>query len=199
MASKFLKLADKDIYVTRIRVECGQTTRSKPQWLRKGFGTRVGPPLLHSAVVPARYRASGKDPEASTGCKNCRRSNGTGHMARCGKSTFGDSDGYAAAFGDANINLTITGVGDFKAELTWLKLDNLDVYRYRCSQRGIGIAKSCRASPIFRCPPPRSSSPFPSAGQLSQQADLPFEPATLSCTVVASECISDRAAGANGV
>jgi AraC-like DNA-binding protein len=41
--------------------------------------------------------------------------------------TFGDPDGYAAGFGDARINLTITGAGDFKTRLTRLKLRDLEV------------------------------------------------------------------------
>ncbi len=39
------------------------------------------------------------------------------------------SDAYAAGFGDARINLTITGAGVFKARLTRLKLKDLEVYR----------------------------------------------------------------------
>ena len=51
-------------------------------------------------------------------------------MAEGGTLTFSDPDGYAAAFGDVCVNLTITGAGDFKARLTWLKLQHLEVYRY---------------------------------------------------------------------
>jgi AraC-like DNA-binding protein len=50
-------------------------------------------------------------------------------MAENGTLTFSDPDGYAAGFGDAHINLTITGAGDFKARLTRLKLKDLEVYR----------------------------------------------------------------------
>ena len=50
-------------------------------------------------------------------------------MAANGTLTFSDPDGYAAGFGDAHINLTITGAGDFKARLTRLKLKDLEVYR----------------------------------------------------------------------
>jgi AraC-like DNA-binding protein len=45
--------------------------------------------------------------------------------------TFSDPDGYAAAFGDARINLTITGAGDFTARLTRLKLQHLELYLCR--------------------------------------------------------------------
>jgi AraC-like DNA-binding protein len=50
-------------------------------------------------------------------------------MAENGTLTFSDPDGYAAGFGDARVNLTITGAGDFKARLTRLKLKDLDIYR----------------------------------------------------------------------
>ena len=49
-------------------------------------------------------------------------------MSERGTQTFGDPDGYAAAFGDARVNLTIMGAGDFTARLTRLKLQHLEVY-----------------------------------------------------------------------
>jgi AraC-like DNA-binding protein len=49
-------------------------------------------------------------------------------MAEGGTFKFSDPDGYAAAFGDACVNLTITGSGDFTARLTRLKLRHLEVY-----------------------------------------------------------------------
>ncbi len=50
-------------------------------------------------------------------------------MAKSVALTFSDPDGYAAAFDDIRINLTITGSGDFKARLTRLKLQHLEVHR----------------------------------------------------------------------
>jgi AraC-like DNA-binding protein len=50
-------------------------------------------------------------------------------MAEGGLLTFTDPDGYATAFSDARVNLTITGAGDLEAELTRLKLSHLQVYR----------------------------------------------------------------------
>jgi AraC-like DNA-binding protein len=50
-------------------------------------------------------------------------------MADGGTQTFTDPDGYAAAIGDTRLNLTITGAGDFKAELIWLQLKHLKIYR----------------------------------------------------------------------
>jgi AraC-like DNA-binding protein len=49
-------------------------------------------------------------------------------MAEGGSFTFSDPDGYAAAFGDTRINITITDAGDFKARMTRLKLKHLEVY-----------------------------------------------------------------------
>jgi AraC-like DNA-binding protein len=48
-------------------------------------------------------------------------------MSERGTQTFGDPDDYAAAFGDARVNLTIMGAGDFTARLTRLKLRHLEV------------------------------------------------------------------------
>lgn len=52
-------------------------------------------------------------------------------MAEGATLTFSDPDGYAAAFGDTRVSLTITGAGDFNAQLTRLKLNHLEVYRCR--------------------------------------------------------------------
>jgi AraC-like DNA-binding protein len=50
-------------------------------------------------------------------------------MAEGGVLTFSDPDAYAAAFGDTRIDLTITAAGGFKAQLTWLHLKDIRVYR----------------------------------------------------------------------
>ncbi len=52
-------------------------------------------------------------------------------MVEGGTIRFRDPDGYAAAFGDICVNLTITGAGDFEARLTRLHLQHLEVYRCR--------------------------------------------------------------------
>jgi AraC-like DNA-binding protein len=52
-------------------------------------------------------------------------------MAEGGIFTFSDPDGYAAAFGDIRLNLTITGAGDFRAQLTLVKLRHLEFYQCR--------------------------------------------------------------------
>lgn len=52
-------------------------------------------------------------------------------MAEGGTLTFGDPDRYVTALGDARVNLTITGAGDFWAQLTWLRFNQLEIYRCR--------------------------------------------------------------------
>jgi AraC-like DNA-binding protein len=42
---------------------------------------------------------------------------------------FSDPDHYAAGFGDASLNLTITGAGAFQAQMTCLKLQHMKIYR----------------------------------------------------------------------
>jgi AraC-like DNA-binding protein len=49
-------------------------------------------------------------------------------MSERGTQTFDDPDDYAAAFGEACVNLTIMGARDFTARLTRLKLQHLEVY-----------------------------------------------------------------------
>lgn len=51
-------------------------------------------------------------------------------MVETGTLTFGDPDAYAAAISDARVKLTITGAGVFKARLTRLKLEHLEIYQY---------------------------------------------------------------------
>ncbi|WP_375778591.1 helix-turn-helix domain-containing protein [Bradyrhizobium sp. ma5] len=50
-------------------------------------------------------------------------------MADGSTQTFTDPDGYAAAIGDARLNLTMTGAGAFRAEITSLQLQHLKLYR----------------------------------------------------------------------
>ncbi len=59
-------------------------------------------------------------------------------MVQRGTLTFSDPGGYARAFGAANVSLTICSGGDFRAQLTWLKLQHLEVYR--CTERLARIA-----------------------------------------------------------
>jgi AraC-like DNA-binding protein len=81
-------------------------------------------------------------------------------MSERGTQTFGDPEGYAAAFGDARVNLTIMGGGDFTARLTRLKLQHLEVYWCRESlpriayislppERVVLSFPIGRASPLF--------------------------------------------------
>jgi AraC-like DNA-binding protein len=50
-------------------------------------------------------------------------------MAERGILTFADPEDYVAGFGDVRVNLTITGAGNFTAELTRIKLKYLEIFR----------------------------------------------------------------------
>jgi len=49
-------------------------------------------------------------------------------MAEGGTLLFGEPDEYAAAFGDAHLELTVASAGAFEARLTRLRLNQLEVY-----------------------------------------------------------------------
>jgi AraC-like DNA-binding protein len=53
----------------------------------------------------------------------------TKRMSANGTATFTNPNDYQAGIGDANVNLVVTGGGDFKARLTWLNLRDLHVLR----------------------------------------------------------------------
>ena len=73
--------------------------------------------------------------------------------------TFGDPDDYAAAFGDARINLTITGAGNFTARLTRLTLQHLELYLCRESLPRIAYI-SLPPEPIIISFPVGTASPI---------------------------------------
>jgi AraC-like DNA-binding protein len=50
-------------------------------------------------------------------------------MAENGTATFADPDDYQTGIRDANVNVIVTGGGDFNARLTWLNLRRLHVLR----------------------------------------------------------------------
>ena len=52
-------------------------------------------------------------------------------MTASGTAVFTNPDDYGAGLGDASVDLVLTGPGDFKAHLTWLKLRHLHVFRGR--------------------------------------------------------------------
>jgi AraC-like DNA-binding protein len=76
-------------------------------------------------------------------------------MPERGTQRFDDPDDYAAAFGDARVNLTIMGAGDFTARLTRLKLQHLEVYWCRESLSRIAY---------ISLPPERVALSFPISG-----------------------------------
>jgi AraC-like DNA-binding protein len=57
--------------------------------------------------------------------------NETMRMTGSGTATFTNTDDYQAGIGDANVKLVLTGRGDLKGRLTWLKLRHLHVLRGR--------------------------------------------------------------------
>jgi AraC-like DNA-binding protein len=69
-------------------------------------------------------------------------------MAEGGVLTFGDPDSYAAAIDGTRIDLTTTSPGDFKAQLTWLHLEHIRVYRCSENLSRIGYV-SLSPEPIF--------------------------------------------------
>jgi hypothetical protein len=76
-------------------------------------------------------------------------------MADGGTLSFTDPDRYASAIDDARLKVTITGAGDFKAQLTWLTLQHLKIYRCCESLSRIGyISLSPR---LWSACPPGSS------------------------------------------
>jgi hypothetical protein len=110
-------------------------------------------------------------------------------MAEGGTVTFRDPDGYAAAFGDARVNLTTTGAGDFKAQLTRLKLQHLQTYR--CRERLPRIAYiSLSSARVFVS--------FPWASKRPCSAALPCGTGTWFFTAAGSTCINGPRAHANG-
>ena len=58
-----------------------------------------------------------------------RASSETERMAKNGTAMFATPDDYQAAVGVANVNLVVTGGGDFNARLTWLNLNCLHALR----------------------------------------------------------------------
>ena len=78
-------------------------------------------------------------------------------MATSGTAVATDPDDCRAAISDASINLVLTGPGDFKARLTWLKLAHLHAFRGRESVPRIAYLSFARAR-IFVSFPLTSSS-----------------------------------------
>ena len=50
-------------------------------------------------------------------------------MANIGTATFTTTEEYQAGFGGMSVDLTLTGSGDFKARLTWVKLGHVNLLR----------------------------------------------------------------------
>jgi AraC-like DNA-binding protein len=92
-------------------------------------------------------------------------------MAESGTRTFSDADGYAAAFGDARIDLTVTGSGNFEARLTRLKLNQLEVCRC-CETLPRIVYISLPAEQIFLSFPLGTTSSLVSDGFALRNGDI---------------------------
>ena len=82
-------------------------------------------------------------------------------MAESSTIVYGDPDDYAARFGDIHVNLTITGAGEFKARLTRLKLEHLEI---------CGLRESLPRIAYISLPPEQIYLSFP-AGKVSPIVD----------------------------
>jgi hypothetical protein len=65
-------------------------------------------------------------------------------MAQRGTQIFSDPSAYASALGETRLSLAISHGGDFKAQVTWLKLATLEIYRCRESLPRIAYVASAR-------------------------------------------------------
>jgi AraC-like DNA-binding protein len=59
------------------------------------------------------------------------RTNATGRPGKLGRTAFADPSDFERAFDRANLRLTVTGSGEFKARLTWLCFRHLHVLHAR--------------------------------------------------------------------
>ena len=127
------------------RSPCRQTTGWLPElhgphWSRVPAPTGMHPQWTCHAPTKFRSCIAESHQFLDAGCLGETQNHGRknrppvrrdGHMAERDTHTYSNPDDYAAAFGDARVNLTITGAGDFAARLTRLKLQHLEVYSCR--------------------------------------------------------------------
>ena len=118
------------------------------------------------------------------------RSNEMERMAENGTATFANPDDYQAGIGDAGVNLIVTGGGDFKARLTWLRL------------RRFHVLRGCENLPriaFISLSPAQVSISFPtSADPPYHMADLDCSSATSCFAAAVRECICGPMEKANG-
>jgi AraC-like DNA-binding protein len=80
-------------------------------------------------------------------------------MSASGIAVFTNPDDYLAGISETNFNLVLTGPGDFKARLTWLKLDHLQIFRGRENLARVAYM-SLEPTRIFVSFPLSSTSPL---------------------------------------
>jgi AraC-like DNA-binding protein len=93
-------------------------------------------------------------------------------MADGGTLSFTDPDRYASAIDDARLKVTITGAGDFKAQLTWLTLQHLKIYRCCESLSRIGYISLSPRQTFLSFPIKATSAIF--SGFSVQNGDIIF-------------------------
>jgi AraC-like DNA-binding protein len=81
-------------------------------------------------------------------------------MTASGTAVFTNPDEYGAGFGDASVNVFLTGRGDFKARLTWLKLRHLHLFRCREDVPSIAYISLAPLRSFVSFPLPSSSPPI---------------------------------------
>jgi AraC-like DNA-binding protein len=100
-------------------------------------------------------------------------SNELEQMAENGTATFACPDDYQAGIGDANVNLIVTGGGDFDARLTWLRLRRLRVLRGWESLPRIAFI-SLSPAQVFVSFPTSEGNPLTYSGLRLQFGDVVF-------------------------
>jgi AraC-like DNA-binding protein len=73
-------------------------------------------------------------------------------MIACGTASFTDPDEYGARIPWASINLVLNGRGDFKATLTWVKLNRLNLVRVEENLPRIGFLTLAPGSMVIAFP-----------------------------------------------
>jgi hypothetical protein len=94
-------------------------------------------------------------------------------MAENGTATFANPDDYQAGIGDANVNLIVTGGGDFNARLTWLHLRRFHVLRGRENLSRIAFI-SLSPAQVFVSFPASAGSPLTYGGLGLQFGEVVF-------------------------
>jgi AraC-like DNA-binding protein len=94
-------------------------------------------------------------------------------MTGSGTAIFTDPADYQAGIGGASVNLVLTGRGDFRARLTWLKLRHLHLFRGRESLPRVAFI-SLMPARAFASFPVRADAPMVCSGVEVRCGDIVF-------------------------